>query len=81
MVSAMADEKKKRPTASRWELYNVASTLCVLSFLVLIASSKSEDHPLRILAMVMAIFLQILYLVMSLLSRRPEKPQDAGKPT
>jgi Na+/melibiose symporter-like transporter len=76
----MADEKK-RPTATRMELYSVASTLCVLSFMVLIASSKSEDHWLRIVTMVMAISLQILYVVASLLSKRPEKAQDPEKPS
>ena len=74
----MADATK-RPVATRVELYSVASMLCVLSFIVLIASSKDEDHWYRIVAMVLAISLQIIFMVVSLLSRWPEKAQIPEK--
>jgi Na+/melibiose symporter-like transporter len=79
---AMAEERTS-PAATRFELYSVASSLCVLLFMVLVASGKGEDHWLRFVTMWVVVVTQILYLI-ALLVSRPTKPREKerqGDPT
>jgi len=62
--------------ATRGELYGTAASLCVLLFMVLIASSKAEDHWLRIFTMFFVVGFQLFYVGMSIwLRNRPARDE------
>jgi hypothetical protein len=68
----MADEQSPftlRPST----FFSVVVQIFVSMYLVLMASSKSEDHWLRIAVMVYLILMMGLYIVAMFLARRQER--------